>query len=115
VNGKSFIWGHECRLAGGNEWDVWDNGGHKWVPTGTSCKPQANTWNHLVLTVQRTSDDHLLFQSIELNGDKVTLNRYDSPTSQPSWYGITVNYQMDGNASQQDYSVWLDKFNFNYW
>jgi len=115
VNGKSFIWGHECRLAGGNEWDVWDNPGHKWVSTGISCKPKANDWNHLVLTVQRTSDDHLLFQSIELNGDKATLNRYDSPTSQPDWYGITVNYQMDGNASQQDYSVWLDKFDFIYW
>ena len=23
VNGKSFIWGHECRIAGGNQWDVW--------------------------------------------------------------------------------------------
>ena len=20
-----FIWGHECRIAGGNEWDIWDN------------------------------------------------------------------------------------------
>ena len=29
-NGQSFIWGHECRIAGGNEWDIWDNPGQKW-------------------------------------------------------------------------------------
>jgi hypothetical protein len=26
-----------------------------------------------------------------------------------------VNYQMDGNASQQQYSIWLDSLNFTYW
>lgn len=25
VGGQSFIWGHECRIAGGHEWDTWDN------------------------------------------------------------------------------------------
>ena len=25
VGGNSYIWGHECRIAGGNEWDIWDN------------------------------------------------------------------------------------------
>jgi len=64
--------------------------------------------------VQRTSDDQLLFQSITLNGNKSTLNYSESPTS-TSWYGITVNYQMDGNASQQQYSIWLDSLNFTYW
>ncbi len=39
--------------------------------------------------------------------------RYDSPTS-TSWYGITINYQMDGNQYQQSYSVYLDKLNFYY-
>ncbi len=27
VGGRSYIWGHECRIAGGNEWDIWDNPG----------------------------------------------------------------------------------------
>jgi hypothetical protein len=114
VNGQSFIWGHECRIAGGGEWDVWDNPGQKWHPTGVACNPLNNQWNHLTIQVQRTSDEHLLFQSITLNGKTATLNRYDSPTS-TSWSGITVNYQEDGNEKQQPYSIWLDNLNFHYW
>jgi hypothetical protein len=114
VNGQSYIWGHECRIAGGNEWDVWDNPGQKWHPTGVPCHPLNNQWNHLTIQVQRTSDGHLLFQSITLNGNTANLNHYDTHTS-TSWSGITVNYQQDGNVGQQPYSIWLDKFNFHYW
>ncbi len=111
-NGQSFIWGHECRIAGGNQWDTWNNGEKKWVPSGIGCWPIVG-WNHLVITVQRTSDNHLLFQSIELNGTKNTLNRYDTPTK-TTWYGITINYQIDGNKSQSPYTVYLDELNFTY-
>ena len=114
VDGKSYIWGHECRIAGGHEWDIWDNQGQKWHATGVACNPNNKAWNHLVIEAQRTSDGHVLFQSITLNGNKATLNYSESPTS-TNWYGITINYQMDGNASQQGYSVWLDNLNFNYW
>ena len=114
VNGHSYIWGHECRIAGGNEWDVWDNPGQKWLPTGVGCWPRNNQWNHLTIQVQRTSDGHLLFQSITLNRSTATLNRYDTPTP-TQWSGITVNYQQDGNQAQQPYSIWLDKFKFRYW
>jgi|SRR5215469_5413580 len=114
VGGQSYIWGHQCRIAGGNEWDVWDNPGQKWRPTGVPCNPLNNGWNHLTIRVQRTSDGHLLFQSISLNGNTSTVNRYDTPTSS-SWSGVTVNYQQDGNYKQQSYSIWLDKLNFQYW
>ena len=114
VNGKSYIWGHECRIAGGNQWDIWDNQGQKWHPTGVACNPNNKAWNHLTIQVQRTSDGNLLFQSITLNGNTATLNYSESPTS-TGWYGITINYQMDGNRAQQGYSVWLDNLNFNYW
>ena len=114
VNGQSFIWGHECRIAGGNEWDIWDNPGQKWHPTGIPCKPLSNAWNHLVIQAQRTSDNHLLFKSITLNGQTANLNYYESPTPS-NWYGITVNYQQDGNYKQQPYSIWLDRLTFSYW
>jgi hypothetical protein len=114
VQGLSFIWGHECRIAGGHEWDIWDNQGQKWIPTGIPCNPVNNGWNHLVIKAQRTSDNHLLFQSITLNGLVSSLNHYESPTS-TNWYGITINYQQDGNYWQQPYSVWLDRLNFSYW
>lgn len=112
VNGNSYIWGHECRVGGGNEWDTWNNGGKYWVPSGIGCWPIVG-WNHLVLTVSRTSDNHLLFKSIALNGTTNTLNRYDTPTA-TDWWGITVNYQIDGNKWQTPYTVYLDELNFTY-
>jgi hypothetical protein len=111
VNGKSYIWGHECRIDGGHEWDTWSNGGQHWVKSGVGCNPISNSWNHLTINVQRTSDGHLLFHTITLNGKTATLNRYDTPTS-TNWYGITVNYQIDSDYYKTPYSVYLDKFTF---
>lgn len=114
-NGKSFIWGHECRIGGGHEWDTWDNVKQHWVPSGIACNPKEDEWNHVVIEVQRTDDDRLLFQSITLNDQKSVLNRYDVPTARKDWYGVTINYQQDGNRDQAPYSIWLDKVNFTYW
>jgi len=114
VNGQSYIWGHECRIAGGHQWDIWDNPGQKWHATGIPCNPVSNAWNHLTIQAQRTSDNHLLFKSITLNGQTATLNYYETPTP-TNWYGITINYQQDGNYKQEPYSVWLDKLTFTYW
>src|SRR5439155_621273 len=74
-NGMSFIWGHECRIAGGHEWDTWDNVNKHWVKSGIPCNPLSNAWNHLVIQVSRTADDRLQFKSITLNGVTHTVNR----------------------------------------
>jgi hypothetical protein len=114
TNGLSFIWGHECRVAGGNEWDIWNNQAGHWVATGVPCYPKSNDWNHLVIQVERTSNNQLLYKSITLNGQQYNLNATYAPTS-TSWYGVTVNYQMDGNSSQTPYKVYLDNLTFKYW
>jgi hypothetical protein len=114
LNGLAFTWGHECRVEGGNEWDVWDNVHYKWVPTGISCYPMQNAWNHLIIQVERTASDQLLYQSITLNGETHTLNWTYPPYSEPGWWGITVNYQMDGDYKQSAYTVYLDQLNFTY-
>ena len=114
-NSMGFIWGHECRIAGGNEWDVWDNVNSHWVHTGVSCYPKANAWNHLTIQVQRTSNNQLLYQSITLNGVTNNLNQYYNHGSAPSgWWGITINYQMDGNNKQTPYTAYLDELTFTY-
>ena len=51
---------------------------------------------------------------ITLNGNTQTLNLYKNSTPN-SWHGVTVNFQIDGNYKQQQYSVYLDKFNFTYY
>ncbi len=109
-----FIWGHECRIAGGHEWDVWNNVTAHWTPTGVACNPVDNAWNHLTIQVQRTADNQLLYQSITLNGVTSNLNQYYDPGSAPGWYGVTINYQMDGNYQQSPYSVYLDQLAFSY-
>lgn len=113
-NGKGFIWGHECRIAGGHEWDTYDNVHKKWVPTGVACYPKNNAWNHLVIQAQRTSTNQLVFKSITLNGVTHTLNIVRPPGT-TGWNGITVNYQQDGNSSMNGYAVFLDKVNFTIW
>lgn len=110
--GKSYIWGHECRIVGGHEWDTWSNPGGHWVPSGVPCNPVSNAWNHLTLNVQRTAAGNLLFNTITLNGNTANINRTDTPTSQPGWYGVTVNYQMDSDRNQTAYPVYLDKLTF---
>ncbi len=114
TGGKSFIWGHECRLAGGHEWDIWNNVDKHWSPTGVPCYPKNNAWNHLVLKVQRTSGGKLLFKSITLNGKTANINRYYAPNT-TKWHGVTINYQQDLNRYAVDYAVWLDRLNFTYW
>src|SRR5258706_10115786 len=74
TGGKSFIWGHECRIAGGHQWDTWNNVTQHWVPSGIPCNPVSNAWNHLIINVQRTSTNKLLFHSITLNGKTAILD-----------------------------------------
>ncbi len=114
-NGMGFIWGNECRIAGGNEWDVWDNQQAKWTPTGVACNPLDNSWNHVTIQVQRTANNELLYKSITLNGQAHNLNlTFPAGTVSSSWYGVTINYQMDGNFKQDAYAVLLDNLTFSY-
>ena len=86
----------------------------KWVPTGITCSPISNSWNHVTIQVQRTSSNQLLYQTITLNGVTGTVNRYYDPGSYPGWWGITINYQMDGNYEQSPYTIYLGELTFGY-
>src|SRR5260370_32186985 len=79
TGGHSFIWGHECRIAGGHEWDVYDNIHHKWVPTGVPCNPVCGAWNRVIISGQGTSSNQLVFKSITRNGRTATLHHYSVP------------------------------------
>jgi hypothetical protein len=115
-NGLSLIWGQQCRVTGGYEWDIWDNINNKWVSTGIPCHPVNNAWNHVTIQMQRESDNWLLFQSITLNGVTTPVNRYYQFSTAPSsWWGVTLNYQMDGNYNQTAYSTYLDGLSLTYW
>jgi hypothetical protein len=115
-DGLSLIWGHQCNILGGHEWDIWDNVHQKWVSSGAACNPVNNAWNHLTIHAQRESDNSLLFQSITLNGVTSKINRTYPPGSSPgSWWGVTANFQMDGDVHQSAYTTFLDNFTLSYW
>jgi hypothetical protein len=113
-NNMGFIFGHECRIAAGNQWDIWNNSEGKWIPTGVPCYPKSGQWNHVTLKVQRTSDNRETYQSITLNGQTTNLNWTFERGSTPGWYGVTVNFQMDGNHKQDSYNVYLDNLTLTY-
>jgi hypothetical protein len=55
-----------------------------------------------------------VYQSITLNGNTSTLNWTFPPGSANGWYGVTINYQMDGDENQDSYNVYLDQLTFSY-
>ena len=111
-----MTWGTECRIKGGSEWDLWDNVAAKWVPTGLPCNVIPNGWNHVTVNAQRGPNNTLIYESITLNGITSNINKTYAPFTVPSdWYGITVNYQMDGDEHQAPIKSSLDNFSFMYW
>ncbi|HUX43978.1 MAG TPA: hypothetical protein VMV57_04430 [Terracidiphilus sp.] len=116
MNGVGMIWGTQCNNLGGKVWDIWDNANAHWVSTGVPCNLINKGWNHVTLQLQRKSDNSLLYQTITLNGITANINKTYPPFTVPSsWWGVTVNYQLDGNATQSAYTTYLDNFSLNYW
>jgi hypothetical protein len=115
LNSKKYIFGTQCNIKGGHVWDVYDPYNHAWRHTGISCAtPKAYTWHHLVLEFQRTSTPKVNFIAVTINGTKHYFNKLYAPRSS-SANEINVAFQMDGNGSMTDYSVWLDKVKLTYW
>jgi hypothetical protein len=110
-----MFWGTQCNHLGDGDWDFLNNVTQKWVSTGVACN-LVKGWNHLTLQVQRESGNSLLYQSITFNGSTANINETSSPFTVPSsWYGITVNYQMDGNYKQSSNTTYLDNLSLTYW
>ena len=115
MNGVGMIWGHQCNNLGDGDWDIWDNVNNAWVSAGVPCQ-FVNGWNHVTIQAHRESDNTLLYESIELNGTTYALNKtYPPGVASSGWWGITANYQMDGNSTQSANTTYLDNFNFTYW
>jgi len=114
-NGMGFMYGTQCEVTNGGVWDVWDPAHGHWIKTSLPCKPKPNTWNHVIIKMARTSDNKVLYKSFTLNGVTHDLNWAYSHFSAPGWYGIVINFQLDGNYKQWDYSVYVDKMNLTYY
>ena len=115
LDGAGMEWGTQCDHLADGQWDYWNNVDAKWVPSGVPCN-LVYGWNHVTLQVQRESNNDLLYQTVTLNGVTYNLNVTVAPFAVSSgWYGVTVNYQMDGNYAQSPNTTYLDKFSLTYW
>lgn len=115
LNGTGMFFGTQCNHLGGGEWDVLNNVTQQWDSAGVPCT-LVNGWNHLALQFQRGSGNTLLYQSITLNGVTYNISKTYAPFEVPtSWYGITVNYQMDGNYEESANATYLDNLSLTYW
>ncbi len=115
INGKKYIFAHQCSVQWSHTWDTWNPVTGHWETTGIACPVfQAYKWNHVQLEVERTTDGQMRYVAITYNGVKNYVNRYRAPGTS-SWNGFSIDYQMDGDKYQTDYSTWLDKLNINKW
>jgi hypothetical protein len=62
---------------------------------------------------KKESDNSLLYQSIDLDGTSYPLNiKYPAGKASSSWWGVTVNDQMDGDATPDANTTY---FSLTYW
>jgi hypothetical protein len=115
LDSKGMEWGTQCNHLGDGDWDIWNNVEAHWVSTGHPCKMN-DGWNQVTLQVQRESNFDLLYQTITMNGTTYNINTTMAPFGVPStWYGMTVNFQMDGDYKMDSNTAYLDEFNVSYW
>jgi hypothetical protein len=109
AKGIRWIFGTECSFRDTHHWDVWDADAH-WVPTPVPCNVfQAGTWNHVVWNFERV-DDHVHYVSVEVNGTSYKVDMMMKGDKSWPWGGsLNVAFQMDGNISQDNFDVWIDK------
>jgi len=116
ISGVGMEWGTQCNHLADGDWDIWNNVNAKWTSTGVPCNLNNNAWNHVTVQVQRESNNDLLYQTISVNGVTYTINQTVAPFPVPSgWWGMTVNYQMDGNHNQASNTTYVDNLNFSYY
>jgi hypothetical protein len=116
MNGVGLEWGTQCNHLADGDWDIWNNVDAAWMSTGVPCSLNNAAWNRVTIQAQRQSNNDLLYQTITVNGVTYNINRTVAPFSVPGgWWGMTVNYQMDGNYQQTANTTYLDKTSFTYW
>jgi hypothetical protein len=115
LNGAGMQFEIQCNHLGKGEWDVLDNVHGAWTPTTAPCVLLTG-WNHLTFQVQREASNVLLYQTITMNGTVFNINETFPPMTVPSsWYGVTANYQMDGDSKQSSNTTYLDNMTLTYW
>jgi hypothetical protein len=115
-NGHYYVFGNQCSPKWSHTWDTWDMNAGKWVSTGIACPVfTAYSWNHVTIEVEKTSGNQLHWLAITYNGNKHYIDRYVNSQGTSWTNGMSIDFQMDGDYAQHQYSVWLDKVSLSYY
>lgn len=110
-----MTFGTQCNYLGDRDWDIWNNQTGHWVSSGVPCK-LVNGWNHVTIQLQRLADNSTLYKSIALNGTINQVNvSYPDTTAPAGWWGLNVNFQMDGDYKESPNVTYLDNVSLTYW
>lgn len=111
---KWYKFSTQCSFAG-NQWRVWDSKNGGWVNTGIGCsRPKAYAWTHVVFEYARVSGK-AKFLSITVNGTKHYVGKSFYPQSKSASGSVGVHFELNGNSTETDYTVWVDKMKLTYW
>lgn len=109
-----LMFGLQCQIVNGSVWGLWDGSTNKWKGTTIPCKPLSNYWNHVTFQFTRTSSNQVYYNSVTLNGVTTNINVQYPSFKADGWYGLVLNFQLDGNYKQNSYSVYLDNLTVTY-
>ncbi|HYX53113.1 MAG TPA: hypothetical protein VE783_06660 [Candidatus Limnocylindrales bacterium] len=109
-----FIFGTQCNIKNGAQFDIWDNANARWVHTGIACNmPSAYKWHHLTWNFKRTSTQ-VIFVSVTLDGVTHYVNRSNNARSSGA-NELNIAVQMDGDYAMHSYQMWVDKATLKAW
>lgn len=110
--GQRWVWGSECNLRADGVWDIWNDAPNTgWEQTTIPCKAfQANTWIHLVWTVERVGNQ-VHYISLQVGDQTYTVDTFYPNQQNWTLEEIDNAFQMDLDANGDAYNVWLDKVN----
>ncbi len=95
-------------------WRYWDpHQSEPWAPispTITQCL-QAGQWHTFTLEGE-IADGQVHYQRFAINNQSHILNLTTSPTPTLTSDGLAIAFQLDGNATQSPYDVFVDKVSF---
>src|ERR1051326_3403314 len=110
--GQRWVWGSECSQKGSGFWDIWNDAPNTgWEPTTIPCNNfQANTWIHLVWTVERVGNQ-VHYISLQVGDQTYTVDTFYPNQQNWTLEEIDNAFQMDLDANGDPYNVWLDQVN----
>jgi hypothetical protein len=117
TNQLNIMWGMQWNQRRG-KWQVWNQGGDRWVDTSVTTGPTFGDWNHIQIADHRVIGDTscdgsecLYYDSLTLNGTTYTLNMTEpAGPIHPGWHSVSgFQFQLDatpvksGTATLSEY------------